>query len=247
MKGQILLVEDDQTLNRAVSLKLSREGYEVYGAQDLKQAKNIYESRDISLIICDIGLPDGSGLDFCKKIRASEKAETEGCGVVFLFLTAMDMEEDIVRGYDAGGDDYITKPFSLAVLISKVNAIMSRYSNTEKERQDSSIGRGRAIKSGNIIMDTEKNRAAKEGEYLPLTKNEQKLLLFFMKNPMKILSKSQLLEAIWDIDGSFVDDNTVAVNIRRLREKIEDDPSSPDIIKNVRGLGYIWERECEKL
>lgn len=96
-------------------------------------------------------------------------------------------------------------------------------------------------------MDTEKNRASKGGEFLSLTANEQKLLTFFMENPMKVLSKKQLLEAIWDIDGNFVDDNTVAVNIRRLREKIEDDPSSPVFIKNIRGLGYIWERECEKL
>lgn len=103
------------------------------------------------------------------------------------------------------------------------------------------------IRSGSVKLYIDENRAQKNGEYLSLTANEQKLLTYFMQNPMRILSKNQLLEAIWDIDGNFVDDNTVAVNIRRLREKIEDDPSKPVIIKNVRGLGYIWEKECEKL
>lgn len=245
MSGNILLVEDEKSLNRAVSLKLFREGYRVYQAETLAQAQKIYENNDIQLIICDIGLPDGNGLDFCAKVRSVERPGS----VVFLFLTAMDTEEDIVRGYDAGGDDYVTKPFSLAVLVSKVNAIMDRYGCVVN---GTSGGRPAAeakhiIRSADITMDMDKNRAAKGGEYLSLTNNEQKLLVFFMRNPMKILSKGQLLEAIWDIDGSFVDDNTVAVNIRRLREKIEDDPSSPALIKNVRGLGYIWERECEEL
>lgn len=135
-------------------------------------------------------------------------------------------------------DDYITKPFSLAVLISKVNVIMKRCSAPKNSNM---------IRSGSVKLYIDENRAQKNGEYLSLTANEQKLLTYFMQNPMRILSKNQLLEAIWDINGNFVDDNTVAVNIRRLREKIEDDPSKPVIIKNVRGLGYIWEKECEKL
>lgn len=156
---------------------------------------------------------------------------------MFLFLTAMDTEADMINGYEAGADDYITKPFSLAVLVSKVNAIMQRYAG---ERQES------ILVSGPVTVYLEEGRIKKDGEYLNLTANEQKLLLYFMENPMKILSKNRLLEAIWDKDGNFVDDNTLAVNIRRLREKIEEDPSRPCIIKNVRGLGYIWERICER-
>ena len=132
---------------------------------------------------------------------------------------------------------YITKPFFLPVLASKVNAIMQRY--TEKTQTET-------ITSGTIIFLCEENRVKKNGEYINLTAKELKLLSFFMQNPMRILTREQLLEAIWDIDGNFVDENTLAVNIRRLREKIEDDPSVPEILKNVRGLGYIWDKECER-
>lgn len=142
----------------------------------------------------------------------------------------------MINGYEAGADDYITKPFSLMVLISKVHAIMKRQPAEEKQ----------ILTSGDVTLYLKENQARKNGAYLALTANEQKLLSYFMQNPMHILSKNQLLEALWDADSNFVDENTIAVNIRRLREKIEDDPSSPSYIKNVRGLGYIWERNCEK-
>lgn len=251
--GDILLVEDDSSLRRAVSLKLTREGYEVHTAETLKEAWEICQERSLALIICDIGLPDGSGLDFCEKVRASGKmqekdtAENGNAECVFLFLTAMDTETDIINGYEAGGDDYITKPFSLAVLISKVNAIMERYGNRGGADVVHAEAAGAVLRSGDISFDSGRNMVTRDGEILALTANEQKLLIYFLENPMKILSKNQLLAAIWDVDGDFVDDNTVAVNIRRLREKIEDDPSKPVLIKNVRGLGYIWERECERL
>lgn len=252
-RGEILLVEDDSSLRRAVSLKLTREGYEVHTAETLKEAWEICRTRSLALIICDIGLPDGSGLDFCEKVRASGKMQEEGspqngnADCVFLFLTAMDTETDIINGYEAGGDDYITKPFSLAVLISKVNAIMERYGSRAETDSVCAEAGGSVIQSGNISFDSSRNMVTRDGEILALTANEQKLIVYFLENPMKILSKNQLLAAIWDVDGDFVDDNTVAVNIRRLREKIEDDPSKPVLIKNVRGLGYIWERECERL
>ena len=154
---------------------------------------------------------------------------------MFLFLTAQDTEIDMVNGYEAGADDYITKPFPLMVLISKVNAIMRRSKPEEKF----------VLCSGDIMFDLKQNRAKRSGAYLALTANEQKLLLLFLKTPMQILSKNQLLESLWDSGGNFVDENTLAVNIRRLREKIETDPSHPVYIKNIRGLGYIWERTCE--
>ncbi|MDE7231780.1 MAG: response regulator transcription factor, partial [Lachnospiraceae bacterium] len=188
-----------------------------------------YQNRNLSLIICDISLPDGNGLDFCSRVRHESN-------ILFLFLTALDREEDIVAGYRQGADDYVTKPFSLSVLVSKVNAILKRLPSENPK----------SIVSGNIILYPEENRVTKDGALLTLTAREYSLLAFFMENSMRILSRSQLLEAIWDINGNFVDENTLSVSIRRLREKIEDDPSSPTILKNVRGLGYIWERKCEK-
>lgn len=231
MQPEILFLEDDESLLRAVSFKLTKEGYHVFTASDIKTAMSLYRQHHMPFILCDINLPDGSGLDFCRLIRQESDA-------YFLFLTSYDTEQDMIEGYDAGADDYITKPFSIPVLVSKVNAMTKRRFPDEKES---------SIRSGSIELFPDENRAKKGGQYLTLTANEQKLLSYFMENPMRILSKNQLLEAIWDIDGNFVDENTLAVNIRRLREKIEDDPSKPVFLKNVRGLGYIWERTCEKL
>lgn len=146
------------------------------------------------------------------------------------------MEEDFVEGYRQGADDYITKPFSLPVLVSKVGVLLKRFPSDNPQ----------AIVSENITLHPDEKRAVKDGVTLNLTAKEYSLLSYFMENPMRILSRGQLLEAIWDIDGNFVDENTLSVNIRRLREKIEDDPSAPAILKNIRGLGYIWERKCEK-
>lgn len=229
MSQEILLLEDDDSLNHTVSLKLKKEGYTVRSAFTMKEALLLFRQFSPALIICDITLPDGNGLDFCSRVRKESD-------VLFLFLTALDTEEDMLAGYQQGADDYITKPFSLAALVSKVGALLKRFpaelSNT--------------IVSGNITLYPEEKRAVKDGENLALTAREYSLLAFFMEHPMKVLSRGQLLEAIWDIEGNFVDENTLSVNIRRLREKIETDPSVPAILKNIRGLGYIWERKCEK-
>lgn len=230
MSTEILLLEDDESLRLAISLKLSKEGYTVHEADSIKAGKILYRKHRPFFVICDINLPDGSGLDFCAGLRQESN-------VYILFLTALDTETDLLKGYEAGCDDYMTKPFSLTVLLSKVNAMMKRRFPDGKER---------FIRSGSITLFPDEKRAKKEDRYLTLTATEQKLLSFFMENPLHILSKNQLLSAVWDIDGNFVDENTLAVNIRRLREKIEDDPSDPVYLKNVRGLGYIWERTCEK-
>lgn len=229
MPQEILLLEDDDSLNHSVSLKLKKEGYTVRSAFTMKEAFALFRQFSPSLIICDITLPDGNGLDFCSRIRQESD-------VLFLFLTALDREEDMMAGYRQGADDYITKPFSLSVLTSKVNALLKRFPAELPK----------TIVSGNITLYPEEKRAVKDGVNLILTAREYSLLAFFMENPMRVLSRGQLLESIWDIEGSFVDENTLSVNIRRLREKIEDDPSSPSILKNIRGLGYIWERKCEK-
>ena len=178
-------------------------------------------------MICDVALPDGSGLDFVRRIR-------EGSSLHIIFLTALDQEIDQVMGYEAGGDDYITKPFSLSVLMLKVSAYFRKQKNSAGER----------LESGNICFYVKEMRALVSGKEISLTKNEWKMLQVFMQHPKQILSKKQLLAQLFDAEGDFVDENTIAVNIRRLREKIEPDSSQPEYIKNVRGMGYLWDKEC---
>ncbi len=228
---KILLIEDDESLRRAVSLKLSREVCEVAAAKTIAEAEKLFYELSPLLVICDICLPDGNGLELCRRIRKNS-------GVLFLFLTALDTEADIINGYDAGADDYITKPFSLSVLVSKVNAMLKRRVSEEHQK---------IIRSENITLNADKNRAYKDGEPLNLTATEYRLLEYFMLAPQRVHSKNSILSAVWDSDGSFVDDNTLAVNIRRLREKIEADASKPELIRNIRGLGYIWEKGCERI
>ena len=214
---KILLVEDDASLCRGISFKLKKEGYEVLTSPTVKDAIVIFENNKIDLVISDITLEDGDGYELCQKIR-------QNSDVLFIFLTALDQEVDMVTGYDLGADDYITKPFSLMVLISKVNALMRRTSLREESK--------RIIRCRNLSFYPEEMKL--------LINNEEVIL---SKNSGQIVTKGQLLEALWDKDGAFVDENTVAVNIRRLREKIEDVPSEPVFIKNIRGIGYRWNEE----
>lgn len=228
--GNILLLEDDKSLSRGISFKLKKEGYNVHIAFNLKQAKEIFENNDINLIISDVGLPDGNGFDFCEETRKSSN-------VHIIMLTALDQEIDIVTGYDIGADDYITKPFSLIVLISKINAFMRRIENSSIEN---------LISCGSLSLNYSENKLKKENEDIILSNNETKLLKYLMENSCQIVTKEQLMQALWDIDGNFVDENTIAVNIRRLRQKVEDNPSTPDYIKNIRGVGYTFEKRCTK-
>lgn len=228
--GNILLLEDDKSLNRGISFKLKKEGYNVHTAFNIKQAKDIFENNGINLIISDVGLPDGNGFDFCEDIRKSSN-------VHILMLTALDQEIDIVTGYEVGVDDYITKPFSLIVLISKINAFMRRIENSSIEN---------LISCDKLRLNYSENKLSKENEEILLSKNEAKLLKYLMENSCQTLTKDQLMQALWDIDGNFVDENTVAVNIRRLRQKVEDNPSNPDYIRNIRGVGYTFAKRCIK-
>lgn len=221
--AKILLLEDDESLNRGISLKLRKEGYEVLSAFGVTEAGRLWGA-DIDLIISDITMEDGSGMEFCRKIRANSD-------VHIIFLTALDSEVDIVNGYDAGADDYITKPFSLMVLISKVNALMRRI--------DVSKGEGEIYASGDIKVSLKEMKVQRDGQEIVLSKKELKLLLYFLEHPKQIISKEQILEAVWDIDGQFVDDNTVPVTISRLKKKL-DEGKDHEYIKNVRGLGYLW-------
>lgn len=227
--SKILIVEDDSSLNRGISFKLGKEGYHVFSVQSIAEARKILREQSIDLIILDVALPDGNGFDFCGEVRNQRNT-------LIIFLTACDEEVDIVTGLDMGGDDYITKPFSLTILMSKINALLRRHV----------ISVPGEINSRNLIFYPESMKVMKKGEEIILSKTELKLLAYFMSNPQQIITKEQLLTQLWDIDGLFVDPNTVAVNVRRLREKIEDEPSSPCYIKTVRGIGYIWREGCER-
>ena len=233
--GKILLLEDDKSLNRGISFKLKKEGFEVETAFCIEEAKNIFENNKIDLIITDIGLPDGSGFDFCEEIRKISN-------VYIIMLTALDEEFNAVMGYEIGADDYVTKPFSLAILVSKVKAFMKRAGNNEKEKTSENILISEDIEFDygdyTLILNRENT------EKVQLTKTEGKLLKLLMENAMNIIQKEQILDILWDMDGNFVDDNTVAVYMRRLRKKVEKDPSDPIFIKNIRGIGYKWNAGC---
>lgn len=224
MRKTILLLEDDENLNRGITMRLEKEGYRVLSAFGASQAEELFEQNKIQLIISDLTLNEGNGIDFCHKIR-------EKSSVYLIFLTALDQEIDIVNGYDVGADDYITKPFSLMVLVSKVHALMKRV----EVKQIS------YLLCSDIRVSLREMKAWKGQELLLLSKKEMQLLIFFLENPRQIFSREQIAEAIWDIDGQFVDDNTVPVNISRLRRRLEN-----DAIQNVRGMGYIWTKEVIK-
>lgn len=223
----ILIIEDEESVRRGMEFTLRKEGYSIYPAGNLREGTRIYENNTVDLIICDINLPDGSGLDWVRKLRKSSE-------IPVIFLTALDQEADQVMGYETGADDYITKPFSLSVLALKVNAFFKRKGQIEGEWIDSGMWR---FHLGEMC-------GVKGEERVTFTKNEWKLLRLFLDHPKQILSKTQILEQVFDVDGEFFDENTVAVNIRRLREKIEEKDGSPEYIRNVRGLGYLWNKEC---
>ena len=207
---KILLLEDDLNLNRGIALLLSREGYEVRQVYTIKEAKEAFQKGDYALVISDITLPDGTGLDFGRMVRA-------GGDTYLIYLTALDQEIDIVNGYDTGADDYITKPFSLMALVSKI------------------------MSSGEITVHMKTMQVYKGDEPVTLSKKEFSLLLYLWENAGQIVSKESILEHVWDIDCQFVDDNTVTVNISRLKNKL-----GTEEIANVRGLGYIWTGKVNK-
>ena len=222
----ILVVEDDENLNRGITFSLKKSGYEVFSAESVKKAKRIASDNNVDVTICDVNLPDGNGLEFVRWMRCNYNT-------YIICLTALDQEMDQVMGYEAGADDYITKPFSLMVLVSKVQAFMRRMEGV--------CGHNRIL-SGNIEVNYGEMRALKRNADgvtpLTLSKKELQIMIYFMENARQILSKEQILEYVWDVDGQFVDDNTVPVNISRLKGKIGN-----DYIQNVRGMGYIWTEE----
>lgn len=221
----IFLLEDDEAIGIGLVYSLQNEGYTVTHAKTVKEATKIIAEKTFSLYLLDLTLPDGSGYDVCKQIK--------GMGdLPVIFLTAYDDEVNVVMGFDLGADDYISKPFRLKELTARIKSVLRRYN---KETADG------IIKIKDITINTTSAKVSKAGEEIILTAMEYRLLLILLNNRGRILSRTQLLENIWDIDGDFVEDNTLTVYIKRLRDKIEDEPNKPEIIKTVRGLGYVIE------
>ena len=221
----IFLLEDDEAIGIGLVYSLQNEGYTVTHAKTVKEATKIIAEKTFSLYLLDLTLPDGSGYDVCKQIK-------EIGDLPVIFLTAYDDEVNVVMGFDLGADDYISKPFRLKELTARIKSVLRRYN---KETADG------IIKIKDVTINTTSAKVSKAGEEIILTAMEYRLLLILLNNRGRILSRTQLLENIWDIDGDFVEDNTLTVYIKRLREKIEDEPNKPEIIKTVRGLGYVIE------
>lgn len=223
----IFLLEDDDAIAMGLSYSLENEGYTVTAATSVREAYEIIEKRNFSLYLLDLTLPDGSGYDVCKKIK-------EIGDFPVIFLTAYDDEVNVVMGFELGADDYITKPFRLKELLVRIKSVFRRYNNENNDGK---------IKVKDLVVNTNEAKVYKNGEEIVLTAMEYKLLLILLNNRGCVLSRTQLLENIWDVAGDFVEDNTLTVYIKRLRDKIEENPTDPVYIKTVRGLGYIIENE----
>lgn len=222
----VFLLEDDEAIGIGLKYSLENEGYTVTIATSVKSAFEIINKEKFALYILDLTLPDGSGYDVCKKIKSIGDFPV-------IFLTAYDDEVNVVMGLELGADDYISKPFRVKELIARIKSVLRRYNRESKG----------IIKIGNVLINTNKATVFKNGQEVILTAMEYKLFLILLNNRGNILYRNKLLEYIWDVEGDFVNDNTLTVYIKRLRDKIEDDPSAPMIIKTIRGLGYVIEND----
>lgn len=220
---KILIIEDDDVIGTGLKYYLDAEDFDVYLAKTAKESLSIINSiNDLNIILLDINLPDMSGFDLFKKIKEIKN-------IPIIFLTANDLEISIVRGLDMGADDYITKPFKARELISRINAVLRRNGNSNREN---------IINIGNISIDINQAKVMKNNEVIFLTALEYKILLLLVLNPNIIFTREKILADIWDVSEEYVNDNTLTVYIKRIREKIEDDPSNPKVIKTIRGIGY---------
>lgn len=222
---RLFMLEDDLSLINGLSFALKKQGYEIEVARTTLEADRLWANESYDLVILDVSLPDGSGFDFCRKIRQTSK-------VPVIFLTAADEETDIIMGLDIGGDDYITKPFKLAVFLSRIHALLRRSENFNTAVTE--------LNSNGITVKLLKSEVYKQEKLLDLTAGEYKLLCLFMENAGRVLSPEQILGKLWDCNESYVDNNSLTVYIRRLRTKIEDNPGEPKRILTVRGMGYKW-------
>ncbi|HIW73009.1 MAG TPA: response regulator transcription factor [Firmicutes bacterium] len=218
---KILLVEDDGAISLGLEYSLSQEGYRPVLCGAVSEALNVLEQQTFDLALLDLTLPDGSGYEICREIK--RRGDTP-----VIFLTARDDEVNVVMGLDMGADDYIVKPFRVRELLSRIRTVLRRAGRPA----------GGTLEYGDVQISPAQGRVTRNGQDVFLTALEYRLLMTLVNHEGRVLSRSQLLESIWDVSGDFVNDNTLTVYIKRLREKIEDNPQDPRIIKTVRGMGY---------
>ncbi|MNO22103.1 Sensory transduction protein regX3 [compost metagenome] len=228
MGNKILLLEDDISLVDGLKYSLKRNGYDVELVRTVEEAMScLPEIGAYDLLILDITLPDGTGFEVCEKVRK------EGKQIPIIFLTASDEEVNIIRGLDSGGDDYVTKPFKLGELCSRIRALLRRTGISNQNNHT-------VMECGDISIDLLGSRVLLRGKTLDLTSAEYRLICLLVRNVNRVTTRSTILNELWDSTGDFVDDNTLSVYVRRLREKIEVDPSHPEHLITVRGFGYQW-------
>lgn len=223
--SRILLLEDDLSLVNGLSFAFKKQGFELEVARTVKEADALWTEGNYDLLVLDVSLPDGTGFEFCEKVRQSSK-------VPIIFLTASDEEVNIIMGLDMGGDDYITKPFKLGVLVSRINALLRRAKDFNVSDTE--------LQANGIRVLLLQGQVFKNGQLLDLTAAEYKLLCLFMRNPNIVLTKEQILDKLWDCEGNYIDSSTLTVYMRRLRMKVEDDPGNPRMLLTIRGMGYKW-------
>lgn len=226
---KILLIEDDENISFGIKTYLEKDDFKVDIEENLARGKKKFNLK-YDLIILDMNLPDGTGYDFFSFVKSQSN-------IPIIFLTVVDEEEEIVKGLDLGADDYITKPFKLSILKSRINTVLRRVKR-DKTLMDTLFCKDlKLIKSQTKIF--------KENKEIDITSREYKLLELFMENQNQTLTRELIIKRLWDIDGDFINDNTLTVTIKRLREKIEDNPNNPIIIKTIRGMGYRMENRYE--
>ena len=214
---KILLVEDNETIVMGLKYSLEQENFEVEVAQDFKTSKEKLCSNEYNLIILDVMLPDGNGFELCRYIKQNTK-------IPVIFLTAKDEEQDVVKGFDLGADDYVIKPFRTRELISRINNILRRY-----ERESTNT-----LRAGNIIIDLDASRVYVNEKEVIFTALEYKILVLLFSNMGKTMTRDNILDKIWDVAGNFVNDNTLTVYVKRIRAKLGEE----DVIKTIKGIGY---------
>lgn len=228
MQHKLLLLEDDISLVEGLKYSLTRNGFSVEIARTVEEVITLLPEIDTyDLLIFDVTLPDGNGFNLCQRIRKGGKQ------IPIIFLTASDEEVNIIRGLDSGGDDYVTKPFRLGELCSRIHALLRRANILSQ-------GKNTVIECGDITIDFLGCRVLLKGQALDLTSAEYRLICLLVRNSNRVITRNCILNELWDSTGDFVDNNTLSVYVRRLREKIEEDPSNPKHLITVRGFGYQW-------
>ncbi|MCI8356070.1 MAG: response regulator transcription factor [Lachnospiraceae bacterium] len=226
--SKLLLLEDDPGLIDGLKYSLERNGFDVTVASSVREASAYLQERnDYALLLLDVTLPDGTGFEICERVRKQNNQ------IPIIFLTASDEEVNIIRGLDGGGDDYITKPFRLGELCSRIRALLRRTGRPDPEKSS-------LLEYGEVSIDLLGSRASINGRPLELTNAEYRLLCLLVRSAGRVVTRDSILNELWDNTGDFVDNNTLSVYVRRLREKTEDDPSRPEHLITVRGFGYQW-------